>query len=325
MSLSGANADEPRRAREGGLLPVVKAPGPTSQQLIHRVRRLFGERRVGHAGTLDPAAAGLMLLGVGRGTRLLSYLLGGEKRYLFWCRFGLATETGDVEGSRWERGDATALRREQVEAVLPRFVGRVRLPVPIYSAVHVQGERAYRLARQGRQVEMPEREVRIDRLELKEWRDGPEPAALLDLRCSAGTYVRSLCARLGEEVGPGAVLESLLRVEVGGHHLRDAFTLEELEELRPEERWQALLPPERALPEMGRVTVDRIDARRLRHGQPIRLPRLLVQGDPAPERIQVQSRDGWVGVVRLRPEGSAWYVCRPEMIWRAEESWRATL
>ncbi|MDI3298159.1 MAG: tRNA pseudouridine(55) synthase TruB [Bacillota bacterium] len=325
MSLAGGKTARPERARDGGLLPVLKAPGPTSQQVVNRVRRLFGERRVGHAGTLDPAAAGLMLLGVGRGTRLLAYLLGGEKRYLFWCRFGLRTETGDVEGERLERADASHLTAERVQAELSRFTGRVRLPVPLYSAVHVQGERAYRLARQGRAVRMPEREVRIDRLELKAWRTGPEPAALLDLRCSAGTYVRSLCTRLGEELGSGGVLESLLRVEVGGHHLRAARTLEELEELRPEERWQALLPPERALPELPRVTVDRIDARRLRHGQPIRLPRLLVPGEPAPERIQVETRDAWVGVVRLRPEGSSWFVCRPEMIWRAEEGWRATL
>ncbi|MBX5464456.1 MAG: tRNA pseudouridine(55) synthase TruB [Clostridia bacterium] len=325
MRVAGEEATGPARRAEGGLLSVLKAPGPTSQQLVNRIRRLFGERRVGHAGTLDPAAAGLMLVGVGRGTRLLAYLLGGEKRYLFWCRFGLRTETGDAEGRRLERTSASHLSAGDVEALLPRFQGRVRLPVPIYSAAHVQGERAYRLARQGRTVHMPEREVHIESLVLRGWEEGEQPAALLDLRCSAGTYVRSLCARLGEEAGTGAVLDSLLRVEVGGHRLESAWTLEELEDLRPAERWEALLPPGRALPELPRVTVDRIDARRLRHGQPIRLPRLVVPGDPPPERLQVETRDAWVGVVRPRPEGSAWLVCRPEMIWRAEEGWRATL
>jgi tRNA pseudouridine55 synthase len=242
-----------------GLLNVLKPPGMSSHDVVGAVRRLAGTRRVGHGGTLDPAAAGVMTVAVGKATRLLGYLQ-DDKAYRAEVVFGLATDSGDAEGTVTERADARGLTREALEAALEPFRGTITQRPPMTSAVHVQGKRLYELARAGVQLaeeEIPTRQVQIHALELVEFTPG---RALLDVHCSAGTYIRSLAIDLGASLGLPACLGFLLRTAAGNCRLADARTLEEDLQWLPETQWLGHLPAQ----DLGEADVAEI-----RHGRRI--------------------------------------------------------
>src|SRR5581483_9813166 len=188
----------------GGLLNLAKASGPTSHDVVARVRRLLGVRRVGHSGTLDPLAEGVLLVGVGPATRLLEYLGDLPKRYHAGIRFGQSTDTQDVTGTVLDTVDTLSLAKAQVEAALGAFRGETEQLPPMYSAVKVAGERLYERARRGEVVERSPRRVRIDELVLTEFRPGPAAEGALEVACSSGTYIRTLCHDLGHSLGVGA-------------------------------------------------------------------------------------------------------------------------
>ncbi|MDB5097666.1 MAG: tRNA pseudouridine 55 synthase [Cyanobacteria bacterium RYN_339] len=222
-----------------GLLNVLKPPGMSSHDVVGAVRRLVGTRRVGHGGTLDPAAAGVMTVAVGKATRLLGYLR-DDKAYRAVVRFGLATDSADAEGKVTARADASGLTADALAAALPAFRGEITQRPPMTSAVHVDGKRLYELARAGVTLPdeaIPTRQVTIHRLELV---DLAGPTARLDVHCSAGTYIRSLAVDLGATLGLPACLEFLLRTAAGDCKLAAAQTLEELAEApcwMPEDAW----------------------------------------------------------------------------------------
>ena len=211
-----------------GLWLVDKPAGPTSHDVVAGVRRRLGGRRVkvGHAGTLDPFATGLLVILVGRATRLAPYLSGLDKSYLATVRLGATSATGDPEGPVIETGEAPP--RERVEAVLPRFLGRQRQRVPAMSAVKVDGERLYRKARRGEEVEAPEREIVVHDLRLVDDPAAPPDAVTLAVRCSKGTYLRQLAADLGERLGCGGYCHALRRTAVGALSVDDAVAPEEV-------------------------------------------------------------------------------------------------
>jgi len=252
-----------------GMLLILKPPGMTSHDVVAWLRRRLG-RRVGHAGTLDRQAAGLLLCCVGAATRLTEYLVRLDKSYRMEFTFGIATETGDAEGKVTTCRDASRLTPAEVRQHLERFRGTVRQRVPRYAAVKVGGERLYRLARRGEQVVPPEREVRIHRLELLHWWPGEHPRALVDMRCSSGTYARALARDLGEALGCGAHLSFLVRTRVGPFSLREATLLEQVAQADAVER--LMVPMAEVLWFWPRVTVtDRQLLWRLRHGDlPVR-------------------------------------------------------
>jgi tRNA pseudouridine55 synthase len=208
----------------GGFLLLDKPRGMSSFQALHPLKRLFRGRRVGHAGTLDPAASGLLLAGVGAGTRLLEYLEGRPKTYTFLARFGLASDTYDMEGAV-TGSPALDVTREEVERALPAFRGRIRQTPPAYSAVKVDGKRAYALARAGEAVELESREVEVMSLELLGCEAGN---AALRMTCSKGTYVRSLVHDLGRALGRGAVADDIRRTAIGPFRIEDAIPVAEL-------------------------------------------------------------------------------------------------
>lgn len=240
---------EARSAEEPfGLLNLLKPPGMSSHDVVGFARRALKTKRVGHAGTLDPAAAGVMTLAVGKATRLLGYLH-DTKAYLAEVRFGLATDTVDAEGRVIANSDAGALTREALEAVLARFRGTITQRPPMTSAVHVQGKRLYELARAGVTLpdsEIPTREVTIHQLDLWDFTPGERAAARLFVRSSAGTYIRSLAVDIGAALDQPACLAFLLRTEAGDCRLESAQTLEELGETGPRylgiESWLGHLP-----------------------------------------------------------------------------------
>ena len=212
-----------------GILVVAKPPGPTSHDVVGLVRRLSGTRRVGHGGTLDPFAAGVLPLFLGRATRVVEYHLGDRKAYRATVCFGATSTTDDLEGEL-ARSGGPGPSREAVERALPPLRGRITQVPPAYSAIKVGGRRAYALARAGETVVMPPREVDIDRLEIEEWdaTDGDRPVAVIEVRCSAGTYIRALARDLGAAVGNGAYLGALTRTASGPFTLAGTVTLDEL-------------------------------------------------------------------------------------------------
>lgn len=226
-----------------GFINVLKPTGLSSHDVVNIVRRIFRQKRVGHAGTLDPAAAGILPVALGRAARLIAYMEGADKSYRAEIAFGYATDTGDVYGEIIESVPHPVLPSEEVlRRTLGRFVGEVTQIPPAYSAIKVGGQRAYDLARQGAVVEIPARTVVIHRLELADI-DFARRRILVDVDCAKGTYIRALCTDIGAALGLPATMRFLLRTRVGGFAVADAHTIEELEEMRE----AALCAPDTAL------------------------------------------------------------------------------
>jgi tRNA pseudouridine55 synthase len=244
-----------------GLVVVDKPAGCTSHDVVAHLRRAFGIRRVGHAGTLDPDATGVLLVGVGRVTRLLRFLSEAGKSYRGEVVFGIATDTLDAAGEVTARRPMT-LAGHEVEAAVAKFVGEIEQVPPMVSAVKVGGRRLHELARRGEEVERAPRMVRIDRIGMESFTPGEYPRATLLVDCGSGTYIRTLAADLGEALGGLAHLGWLRRLRVGSFTLDEAHTLEEVAGAPAE----VLLPPVEAVRHLDRIDVDAAVARGVTHG-----------------------------------------------------------
>lgn len=212
-----------------GVINFLKPPGMTSHDAVAFVRRVLKEKRVGHTGTLDPGAAGVLPICVGQATRLVEDLQAGTKRYLAEATFGSETDSGDLLGEVVRTSDASALQLESLRAVLERFRGEIEQTPPLHSAIKVGGQKLYDLARSGQTVEIPTRRVIISHLQVTRWQDGANPRAILDIECSGGTYIRSLVRDIGRELSSAATMSFLLRSRSGLFSLENAVTPEEFE------------------------------------------------------------------------------------------------
>lgn len=212
-----------------GFINLNKPLDWTSHDCVARVRRLLNSKKVGHGGTLDPLATGVLPVAIGRATRLLQYLP-ARKAYRARIRFGVSTTTDDLEGEVLTHRGAEQLQRSDVEAVLPQFVGIITQTPPMYSAIQVQGKRLYELARQGKTVAVPTRQVVVSQLTPIEWVSGPLPELVIDIDCGPGTYIRSLARDIGEVLGTGATLAQLTRTHSNGFDLANSMSLADLEQ-----------------------------------------------------------------------------------------------
>lgn len=219
-----------------GVLNALKPAGMTSHDVVDVLRRLTGRRRVGHTGTLDPGASGVLVLVVGRATRIAEFLTVSDKAYRVEVTFGVATDSGDAFGEVRGVADATALTEERLQAVLPGFVGEIEQVPPMTSAVKIAGVRLYERARRGEEIAVAPRRVRIHQLRLLRFTAGAHPRALLDVECGKGTYVRALARDLGSALGVGAHASFMLRRRVGRFGLEESHTLEELFALNGQNR-----------------------------------------------------------------------------------------
>jgi tRNA pseudouridine55 synthase len=244
-----------------GLVVVDKPAGCTSHDVVARLRRAYGQRRVGHAGTLDPDATGVLLVGLGRATRLLRFLQDTTKTYRATIVFGVATDTLDASGAVLDRV-TMELSRAQVTDAARGFLGAREQVPPMVSAIKIGGRRLHELARKGEEVERPPRPVRIDRFDVDGFTDGPYPEADVTVECSSGTYVRSLAADLGTALGGCAHLRDLRRLRVGAFDLSEAHPLAAVEA----DPATFVLTPADALRDMTRVTVTGEEARAVSHG-----------------------------------------------------------
>lgn len=262
--------------RTDGLVVVDKPAGWTSHDVVARLRKVYGQRRVGHAGTLDPAVTGVLLVGLGRATRLLRFLQEAGKAYRGTIAFGVATTTLDASGDVLDR-EPMPLTREDVEAATGRFVGDIEQLPPMVSAVKVDGRRLHELARKGEEVERERRRVRVDRFDVEGFEPGPYPTATVVVECSSGTYVRTLAADLGAALGGCAHLASLRRLRVGSFTLDEAHTLEAVE-ADPD---AVVLAPVDATRDLERVDLDAEAARAVAHGVTFPAPSLAPREEPA--------------------------------------------
>lgn len=274
-----------------GLILLNKPQGITSFSAVAQVRRIFGEKRAGHTGTLDPMATGVLPVLLGRATRLSSLMLESDKRYLATVLFGVQTDTLDITGTVLARQEAEVSRSQLEEALVP-FRGVIQQKPPMYSAIKKDGRRLYDLARQGIEVEREARTVEIKRLEIVEQTD--EGHYVLDVLCSKGTYIRSLVDDIGRVLGCGATLCGLQRTLSAGFSLSECVALEELEK----EPRRYLLSADRCVAHWPRVTVTDNQRRRFLHGGELFLNRLELQGQlPVGGHARVYARDGaWLGL-----------------------------
>ncbi|MEJ7838661.1 MAG: tRNA pseudouridine(55) synthase TruB [Thermomicrobiales bacterium] len=214
-----------KQAVRHGYVVVDKPAGWTSHDVVARVRRIVNEKRVGHAGTLDPAAVGVLPIAVGNATRTIEYLAEADKSYLADLTFGRTTDSADIEGQITSISEPVTLTRADVELALKAFRGKQLQRPPMHSAIKIDGQTLYQLARKGEVVDVPQREIEITALELVHW---DSLVARILVRCSKGTYIRSLARDIGEMLGTGAFLSRLVRTRVGGFDLADAWSLQDL-------------------------------------------------------------------------------------------------
>ena len=233
-----------------GLLLVDKPEGMSSHDVVNRVRRLSGVRRVGHAGTLDPLATGLLLVSIGRVTRLNEYLVGHDKKYAATVRLGQSTNTYDAEGEVSEERPFTAITPATIANALPAFRGTIQQRPPIYSAIKKDGQPLYKLARKGIEVDIPTREITIYALDVLDY---SPPFLQLDIHCSSGTYIRSIAHDLGEAMGCGGHITALRRTAVNEFDIQNAIPLDQL---TPDNITNYLLPPDTAVTTFPRLDLS---------------------------------------------------------------------
>lgn len=293
-----------------GILVVDKPVGPTSHDIVAIIRRLSGARRVGHGGTLDPFAAGVLPVFLGQATRMVEYHLRDDKAYRAVMVFGARSTTEDLDGELTP-SDAPPPTRAAVEVALAAFVGTIEQRPPDYSAVRVAGRHAYELARHGLTPELKSRTVTFHAITVTDWdeRDPERPAAVVELRCSAGTYVRALARDLGEVLGTGAYLGALVRTASGPFRREAATSLDRVRELLSEGRvGELLLPVDTGLEAWPEVRVDDADLASLLRGQVVRA-RGVSLPVPGPDgQVRVVAPDGRLAAMarvesgRLHPE-----------------------
>lgn len=269
-----------------GVLVAAKGAGVTSFDVVAILRRALGVRRVGHAGTLDPGALGVLPVLIGEATKLMPYVIDHDKEYRALVRLGVATDTQDLGGRVLSTAPVPALDEATLERALGPFVGRIKQVPPMYSAVHHEGRRLYELAREGREVRREPREVLVHSITVEAVRGA---TVTLRIVCGKGTYVRTLAADLGAALGCGAAVEHLTRTRVGPFHLDDAVPWPQITGPSPARLWERVLPPEAALAGWPSVSLDTRAARDFVHGQtaemsgPPRAPgsRFLIVRDPS--------------------------------------------
>ncbi|MEM9539272.1 MAG: tRNA pseudouridine(55) synthase TruB [Cyanobacteria bacterium P01_E01_bin.42] len=250
-----------------GFLNLNKSAGFTSHDCVARVRRLLKLKRVGHGGTLDPAATGVLPIAIGRATRLLQYLPDG-KGYHAKIRLGMRTTTDDLEGEILEQRSHCKIELEQIEEILPQFIGKIEQIPPIYSAIQRDGKRMYELARAGEKVEVPPRIVDIHNIEILNWSPGEFPELDVAIACGGGTYIRAIARDLGKLLDVGGTLANLVRVKSCDLELKDSITLEKLENAIATEEFQPIAP-EIPLKHLEKIVLEADAAKRWCQGQKI--------------------------------------------------------
>ncbi|CAA0079902.1 tRNA pseudouridine synthase B [BD1-7 clade bacterium] len=287
-----------------GLLLLNKPKGGSSNGALQTVKRLYFAQKAGHTGNLDPMATGVLPICFGEATKFSQYHLDADKAYTATLRFGEVTETGDVEGSILQSVDASAVTEVDVAIAIESFRGEITQVPPMYSALKVNGQPLYKLARQGIEVERKERQVTIYELTLLAFREnGAHPEADISVRCSKGTYIRTLAEDIGTMLNVGAHLIALERTQAGPFHLQDCINIEDLESLKENEDFEAmdnlLLPAEQAVNHFPLVEVEETAGYYIRLGQAVLVPKAPTEG-----LVRIRTEQGeFLGIGKILDDG----------------------
>ncbi len=279
-----------------GIIVIDKPEGVTSFDVVARIRRIFGEKKVGHTGTLDPLATGVLPVLVGKAVKASDFMLSSDKHYTATLLLGIKTDTEDITGKILEECDEIPEEAEVMEKI-SSFVGKSLQTPPMYSAIKVGGKKLYELARQGVTVEREAREITVHSIKAERL---TEREYTLDIYCSKGTYIRTLCADIGEALGCGGTMKTLRRAEAGGFTLADATPLSELEELTHEELLKRVVPVGKIFEKHKAVTLAPFFSRLAHAGQEIYIKKIGFQADIG-ELISMNDENGFfaLGEVRL--------------------------
>ena len=276
-----------------GFVNVLKAPGITSHDIVSHLRKIYGIKKIGHAGTLDPAAAGVLPIAIGKATRMLEYMDNVDKAYKAEVTFGLRTDTGDDTGKVLEQVDFTMPSSEQIIEVLNSFKGEIEQQPPVYSAIRINGEKAYKLARKNIEVEMPTRQITIHDICFQEL---TENGFIFEVSCSKGTYIRSLCEDIGKKLGIPTVMSFLIRTRVGMFTVENAWSTEEIG-LVPH---KVLMSVDYPLKHLPKYTLSEAEANDFKQGKRIKV----AEGtDFADELIRLYTDKEFAGIGHYLADG----------------------
>lgn len=287
-----------------GIFILNKEEGLTSQSAVNRVKRLFGAEKAGHTGTLDPMATGVLPVLLGRAVKASEFMLSSDKHYRATLRLGMTTDTEDTTGEVLSRAD-TLPTAEEVFAAADAFRGEILQTPPMYSALKQNGKKLVDLARAGITVEREPRQITVRRLTLRQLSPSDYE---MDVVCSKGTYIRTLCADIGASLGVGGVMASLCRTEAAGFSLSDAHTLKEAEVLSDEGRRALLFPVERVFLSLPKVTLPPFFARLARNGAPIYQKKIGVSL-PEKSHVRLSDADGFFAVAESRETADGMAFC----------------
>lgn len=282
-----------------GVLVVDKPVGLTSHDVVQVIRKGTNIRRAGHTGTLDPRASGVLVVLVGPAVRLSEYVSASDKRYQATVRLGTSTDTYDADGRIINTAPVDKITEAQFEDALKNFVGEIEQVPPPYSAIKIKGRKAYEMAREGEEIELEPRRIKVYSLELLEW---ASPEAVIDVYCSSGTYVRSLAHDVGEKLGCGAHLVGLRRTKSGRFTLRDAVPLRKLRDSFEDGSWyQNLIPAAEALSDWPSIELgqDQVDA--IRHGH-----RIPADNQSADMARGISEQGELVALLEFMPDTNEW-------------------
>jgi len=300
-----------------GILNIDKPWGKTSFSMVAMVKQLTGERHVGHAGTLDPAATGVLPICLGQGTRIVEFLVDATKAYRAEIELGIVTDTYDADGRIIQRGDPSGITHDQLESGLASFCGSIWQTPPMYSAVKYQGKPLYELARAGITIKRKSRLAKVHKLELVDWQP---PVVTIEVVCGKGTYIRSLAYDLGQALGCGAYLKTLVRLKCGPFGIKEAVPLPQLEDAFRYDCWQSLLYPiDSVLLHWAAMIVSDDAMQSIKNGRPLVLEnserdegsdyteQSLLAGSSSENHCRAYALDGrFLGVLRFNSETGQW-------------------
>jgi len=286
-----------------GILNTIKPSGMSSFAMVSLVRRLSGERRVGHAGTLDKGATGVLPMCLGKATRVVEFLSDSRKIYKAKIKLGVVTDTYDADGTVIEEKDCSNIEREQLERLLPSYIGEIEQVPPMYSALKRDGMPLHRLARAGVEVELKPRKIDVYGIELLDWQP---PYFTLDVECGKGTYIRSLAYDIGRELGCGAHLFSLIRLKNGIFNIDDGLTVEQLEDAFNGGYWQDVMHPiDSVLTHMPAAIVDNQSETDIKNGVSLDLD---IEGCSDADWCRAYSEDGrFIALLRYKSSTGKWH------------------
>lgn len=292
-----------------GVVSVHKNCGPTSHDIIDQIRRIFGQRRVGHAGTLDPMATGVLVVCLGKATRIVEYLTNTDKEYRAVLTLGVTTDTQDSTGEVISESDASDVSLDALKNAAAAFVGEIEQIPPMISAIKHEGKPLYRHAREGKTVERAPRRVSIHSITIDDFRPGSRAEANVTVHCSSGTYIRTLCADIGDALGCGGMMSKLERTRVGRFTLDDAVTIDQLQTAQSEDRLlDYVYSTSDALgDDMPVIELDAESERRVMYGMPVLVQHALESDkpirlvSPSGELVAIGELEDINGVATIKP------------------------